>query len=83
MHRYAPTPRQMLWGILGAFVLLLLFVGVGYAMTSVPSPNSIATKQSSLIYYSDGKHVLARLGDTNRQNVTLAQVPIDGPARSR
>jgi membrane peptidoglycan carboxypeptidase len=67
----------MLWGVLGAFVLLLLFVGVGYAMTSVPSPNSIATRQSSLIYYSDGKHVLARLGDTNRQNVTLAQVPLD------
>jgi membrane peptidoglycan carboxypeptidase len=77
MQRYAPTPRQMLWGILGAFVLMLLFVGIGYAVTSVPSPNSIATRQSTILLYSDGKHVLARLGDTNRINVKLSQVPPD------
>jgi membrane peptidoglycan carboxypeptidase len=77
MQRYAPTPRQMLWGVLGAFVLMLLFVGVGYATTSIPSPNSIATRQATLLYYSDGKHVLARLGDTNRTNVKLSQVPVD------
>jgi membrane peptidoglycan carboxypeptidase len=76
MHRYAPTPRQMLWGVLGAFVLMLLFVGIGYATTSIPSPNSIATRQSTLLYYSDGKHLLARLGDTNRVNVKLSQVPL-------
>src|SRR4051794_16159865 len=77
MQRYAPTPRQMLWGVLGAFVLMVLFVGIGYAVTSIPSPNSIATRQSTLLYYSDGKHVLARLGDTNRTNVSLSQVPVD------
>ena len=76
MHRYAPTPRQMLWGILGAFVLMVLFVGIGYAVTSIPSPNSIATRQSTQILYSNGKP-LARLGDTNRTNVSLAQVPPD------
>jgi len=76
MQRYAPTPRQMLWGVLGAFVLMLLFVGVGYAVTSIPSPNSIATRQATLILYSNGKQ-LARLGDTNRTNVTLSQVPVD------
>jgi membrane peptidoglycan carboxypeptidase len=76
MHRYAPTPRQMLWGVLGAFVLMLLFVGIGYATTTIPSPNSIATKQSTLLYYSDGKHLLARFGDTNRVNVQLSQVPV-------
>src|SRR5947199_9979598 len=76
MVRYAPTPRQMLWGVLGAFVLMLLFVGIGYAVTSIPNPNSIATRQSTLIYYSDGKTLLARLGDTNRQNVPLSQVPV-------
>src|SRR3954453_16531330 len=77
MQRYAPTPRQMLWGVLGAFVLMVLFVGIGYAVTSIPSPNSIATPQSTVLSYSDGKHVLARLGDTNRTNVALSQVPVD------
>src|SRR3954464_14770614 len=76
MQRYAPTPRQMLWGVLGAFVLMLLFGGIGYAVTSIPSPNSIATRQATQILYSNGKP-LARLGDTNRTNVTLKQVPPD------
>src|SRR5438067_7739865 len=75
MHRYAPTPRQMLWGILGAFVLLCIFVAVGYAVISIPSPNSIATRQSTILLYSDGRTQLARLGDTNRTNVRLSQVP--------
>jgi membrane peptidoglycan carboxypeptidase len=66
----------MLWGVLGAFVLMLLFVGIGYATTSIPSPNSIATRQATLLLYSNGKQ-LARLGDTNRTNVKLSQVPID------
>jgi membrane peptidoglycan carboxypeptidase len=77
MHRYAPTPRQMLWGILGAFVLLCIFVAVGYAAISIPSPNSIATRQSTILLYSDGKTQLARLGDTNRTNIRLSQVPPD------
>jgi membrane peptidoglycan carboxypeptidase len=77
MHRYAPTPRQMLWGVLGAFVLLVVFVAIGYALTSIPSPNSIATRQATILYYSDGKTVLARLGETNRTDVTLKQVPSD------
>jgi membrane peptidoglycan carboxypeptidase len=67
----------MLWGTLGAFVLMVAFVAIGYAVTTIPSPNSVATRQSTLLMYSDGRHVLARLGDTNRENVTLAQVPID------
>ncbi|HET6908347.1 MAG TPA: transglycosylase domain-containing protein [Mycobacteriales bacterium] len=76
MHRYAPTPRQMLWGVLGAFLLLILFVGLGYAFTSIPSPNSFATNQTTLLYYSDGKTVLARLGATNRTSIPLSQVPV-------
>src|SRR5690349_19926374 len=77
MHRYAPTPRQMLWGVLGAFVLLCFLVAIGYALISIPSANSIATRQSTILLYSDGKTQLARLGDTNRTNVTLRQAPPD------
>jgi membrane peptidoglycan carboxypeptidase len=76
MQRYAPTPRQMLWGTLGAFVLLVLFVGLGYAFTSIPNPNSLAVNQATTLYYSDGKHVLARLPGVNRTSVTLTQVPV-------
>ena len=60
-------------------VLLGVFVGVVYASTDVPSPDSITTAQTTKIYYSDGTTEMAKLGDENRTNVTLAQV--SKPAR--
>jgi membrane peptidoglycan carboxypeptidase len=45
----------------------------------VPDPNTIASKQTTVLYYSDGKTEMARLGSENRTNVTLAQ--ISKPAR--
>jgi membrane peptidoglycan carboxypeptidase len=64
----------------GMLVLLGVFVGVVYASTDVPSPDSITTAQTTKIYYSDGATEMAKLGDENRTNVTLAQ--ISKPARS-
>ena len=53
------------------FVLLGVFVGVVYASTEVPSPDSISNAQTTILYYSDGRTEMARLGDENRTNVTL------------
>jgi membrane peptidoglycan carboxypeptidase len=58
----------------GLLVLLGVFVGVVYASTEVPSPDSITSAQTTVIYYSDGKTEMARLGDENRTNVSLDQV---------
>jgi membrane peptidoglycan carboxypeptidase len=63
----------------GLLVLLGVFVGVVYASTDVPSPDSITTAQTTRVYYSDGTTEMARLGDENRTNVPLAQ--ISDPAR--
>jgi membrane peptidoglycan carboxypeptidase len=60
-------------------VLLGVFVGVVYASTDVPSPDSITTSQTTKIYYADGTTEMAKLGDENRTNVPLAQ--ISKPAR--
>ncbi|TFV85785.1 penicillin-binding protein [Blastococcus sp. CT_GayMR20] len=64
----------------GLFVLLGVFVGVVYASTEVPSPDSISTAQTTVIYYSDGQSEMARLGDENRTNVQLEEV--SEPARN-
>ncbi|WP_243737666.1 transglycosylase domain-containing protein [Blastococcus xanthinilyticus] len=62
-------------GILGGlFALLCVFIGVVYATTEVPSPDSVSTKQTTVLYYSDGTTEMARLGDENRTNVTLDQI---------
>ena len=64
---------------LAGFVLLGVFVGVVYAATDVPSPESITSQQTTILYYSDGVTEMARLGSTNRINVPLEQV--SEPAR--
>src|SRR5688572_21155889 len=58
----------------GMFVLLGVFVGVVYASTEVPSPDSISNAQTTILYYSDGRTEMARLGDENRTNVSLAEI---------
>ncbi|WP_241038008.1 transglycosylase domain-containing protein [Blastococcus litoris] len=58
----------------GMLVLLGVFVGVVYASTEVPSPDSITTSQTTVIYYSDGVTEMARLGDENRTSVSLEQI---------
>jgi membrane peptidoglycan carboxypeptidase len=58
----------------GMLALLCVFVGVVYASTEVPSPDSVSTKQTTIMYYSDGVTEMARLGDENRTNVPLGQI---------
>ncbi|MGW5278671.1 transglycosylase domain-containing protein [Streptomyces collinus] len=72
-RRLVPTWRM----VLGTFVMgVLLIVGlffIGYSMVPIPSANALATKQSNVYLYADGSQ-LARDGQINRENVTLAQI---------
>jgi membrane peptidoglycan carboxypeptidase len=62
-------------GILfGLFVLLGVFIGVVYASTEVPSPDSFQNKQTTVVYYQDGTTEIARLGEEDRTNVALEDV---------
>ena len=74
LREYVPSPKQMLWGVLGAFVLLVVFVVVAYSLTRIPNPNDTATNQQNFFLYSDGK-ILAHGGQVNRITVKLDQVP--------
>jgi len=65
---------------LGVAVLALLFVAflvVGYTLTKVPQPNSIATAEATTLTYNDGT-VMGKIGK-NRKLVDLSQV--SQPAR--
>jgi len=62
-------------GLVAAVAVLLgVFVGVVYASTDVPSPDSVQNAQTTVVYYADGKTEMARLGSENRTNVRLDQV---------
>lgn len=72
-RRIIPTWRM----VLGTFVVgTLLLVGgffLAYSMVKIPPANALATKQANVYMYADGS-VIARDGEVNRENVTLAQM---------
>lgn len=74
-RQFAPRPKQVLWGLVAAVVVFGGLASLAYATTTIPSPSTIASAQTTTIYYSDGHTVLARLGSTNRTDVPLSEVP--------
>ena len=75
-RRFLPSWRQWLLLVAAGFVLVVAGFAVLYAKIDVPKPNDQALQQSSVVYFSDGRSVLGRFGQTNRQSVPLSQVPI-------
>jgi membrane peptidoglycan carboxypeptidase len=77
-HRRRPTGwrRFTLRGLAVVSTLVLLAVAavVGYAAT-VPLPADPVIAQASVLYYSDGQTVLARVGVNDRTDVPLSAVP--------
>ncbi|GHH24399.1 transglycosylase domain-containing protein [Streptomyces lanatus] len=75
-RRIIPTWRM----VLGTFVIgVLLLVGLfflGYSLVKIPPANALATKQANVYMYADGS-VIARDGEVNRENVTLARISKD------
>ncbi|MDQ6875672.1 MAG: penicillin-binding protein [Actinomycetota bacterium] len=63
----------------GALALFMVFgaLGVVYAATQIPLPGQVRTSQKSIIYYSDGRTEMARVGMENRTDVKLSAVPKD------
>ncbi|MGW4161288.1 transglycosylase domain-containing protein [Streptomyces sp. NPDC004788] len=60
--------------VLGA-VLLLGGLVAGYLLVDIPAANATAVAQSNLFLYRDGSQI-ARAGEVDRENVSLARVPL-------
>ncbi|MGF0176181.1 transglycosylase domain-containing protein [Streptomyces sp. Marseille-Q5077] len=75
-RRIIPTWRTVLGTfVIGAMLLFGLFF-LGYSLVKIPPANALATKQANVYMYADGS-VIARDGQVNRENVTLAQMSKD------
>ncbi|MEU4348725.1 transglycosylase domain-containing protein [Streptomyces sp. NPDC023838] len=75
-RRAVPTWRMVLGA---ALVVALLLIGgfiAGYTLVHIPPANATATAQSNVFLYADGSQ-LARDGEINRENVRLAQIPLN------
>ncbi|MEV7401054.1 transglycosylase domain-containing protein [Streptomyces sp. NPDC091267] len=75
-RRALPTWRMVLGGILLIALVLIGGFIAGYQLVDIPSANASATAQSNVYLYKDGS-VIARDGEVNRENIKLAQVPLD------
>ncbi|MEV7806573.1 transglycosylase domain-containing protein [Microbispora sp. NPDC088329] len=74
-RRRRRLPRVLLVGLSAGIAGLVVFLAVVWALTPIPdSTQELATAQGSVIYYRDGRTVLANEG-VNRKNVPLTQVP--------
>ncbi|GIF16356.1 transglycosylase domain-containing protein [Actinoplanes teichomyceticus] len=61
--------------VLLAVALALAAAGFGY-VASVTLPPEPSPPQASVLYYRDGRTVLARIGLTDRTDVTLDRIPV-------
>jgi membrane peptidoglycan carboxypeptidase len=59
---------------LGGAALCAAFIAL-YLMIDVPQPNDLATAETSVVYYDDGKDVIGRYAEVNREIVSLDQIP--------
>jgi membrane peptidoglycan carboxypeptidase len=73
--------RALRWARRGAIAVVLLALLAGMAawgyVASVDVPPDPAPPQASVLYYRDGRTVLARIGTTDRTDVPMASVPED------
>ncbi|MBB3077435.1 membrane peptidoglycan carboxypeptidase [Streptomyces violarus] len=75
-RRIIPTWRMTLGGFIIVVMLLVGGFFLGYSLVQIPPANALATKQANVYLYADGS-VIARDGEVNRENVTLAQISKD------
>ena len=77
VRRWLPSWRQGLSLVAVGFVGLVAIFILAVALTKVPAPNDLASAQTTIVYWSDGKTELGRIGAANRINVALSDVPLN------
>jgi membrane peptidoglycan carboxypeptidase len=70
-----PAPLKYALVVMSALGLAVSIFVVAYA-ASVPLPADPVVAQASVLYYRDGRTVLARVGANNRTDVALTRVPL-------
>lgn len=75
LHRWLPSWRFVVGGILSFVFLSLGVVVAAYALTDVPAPDDFAEEQASVVYYADGTTELGRYEGPNRNLVDYESLP--------
>lgn len=75
-RRFIPSWKLVLGttffvGLFGSLSLAYLV-----SITAIPTPNQISFANATIVYYADGTHEIGRIGEYNRVQVDLAQIPV-------
>ena len=78
-RRFVPSWKLVLGTVatltgVGLVVGLLVFAYAWFTV-DIPEQNEVASAQTTIIYWNDGKTEMARIGDTNRIYVPIDQIP--------
>jgi len=76
ISRFVPSWKLVLGSAVTGVALVAGAFALAVALTPIPEPNEIARAQTSVVYWNDGKTELGHLGDVNRIDVPLADVPL-------
>jgi membrane peptidoglycan carboxypeptidase len=74
VRRWLPSWKQVLGVVVTLSGALLGAAAYAYASVSIPSVNPSTQMQANVFYWSDGSQ-MASVGQVDRQNVDLSQVP--------
>ncbi|MEV4335817.1 transglycosylase domain-containing protein [Streptomyces sp. NPDC049590] len=74
-RRWVPSWKLVSGLFVGFVGALVVMVGVGYAMVSIPNENDAAKSQNNVYYWADGTQMVATGTGVNRQNVSIDQIP--------
>ncbi|WLW53712.1 transglycosylase domain-containing protein [Streptomyces sp. YU58] len=73
--RWVPSWKLVTGLFIGFFGSMVAVAGIAYAMVGVPDIAKTASAQNNVFYWSDNTEMVATGGETNRQNINLAQIP--------
>ncbi|MFE7134260.1 transglycosylase domain-containing protein [Streptomyces sp. NPDC057638] len=74
-RRWLPSWRlttSLCFGFLGT---MMIGAFTAYAMVEVPDPQKAAEAQNNVYYWADGSQMVATGGETNRQIISIGQIP--------
>ncbi|WP_460067648.1 transglycosylase domain-containing protein [Streptomyces sp. YKOK-I1] len=74
-QRWIPSWKLVAGLFIGFVGGMVAVAGIGYAMVGVPDVAKTATAQNNVYYWKDGSQMVATGGETNRQNISLSQIP--------
>ncbi|WP_225824223.1 transglycosylase domain-containing protein [Streptomyces naphthomycinicus] len=74
-RRWVPSWKLVSGLFIGFVGSLVVMIGVGYAMVSIPNENDAAKSQNNVYYWGNGKQMVATGTGVNRQNVSIDQIP--------